>query len=201
VLPELKVAIPELEPDPVLLEQLSQLSAASWAPQAGGGPVRSLVATGTVVVVGGLSWLTGTLPGVASPFHHDPAPRHAPAEPGQGDDDGSVLPSAPPSVPPGQTGAHPDRGLHNGQVTPGQAETDDNGNHYGQTKPHQNNGNHTGQTKPHQNSGNHTGQTKPHENKGNHTGQTNPDEDEIETDQSNGNGSGNGGGNANGHVK
>jgi hypothetical protein len=171
---DLKIDIPTLEPDPVLLAQLAQLSATSAVPRGGGNPIRALMAAATVVVVGGLSWLTGTLPGVASPFHSDPvkpAPRHAPAEPG-GDgvpSDHSVVPTAPPIVPPGLAEAHPN-----------------NGNHYGQTKPHQNNGNHTGQTKPHQNNGNHTGQTRPHQNNSNQTGQTRPNEDN---------------GNANGQVK
>ena len=199
MLPDLKLDIPELEPDPVLLEQLSQLSAASVAPSVSG-PARSFVAGATVVVVGGFSWLTGTLPGVASPFHRDdhPAPRHAPAEPGQsddtpGDESGDDSGEAP-AVPPGQV-LHPNKGKHNGQTKPHQNngnhtgqdddatdatddatddESTDNGNHTGQTKPHQDNGNHTGQTKPHQNNGNHTGQTKHHQNNGNHTGQTKP---------------------------
>jgi len=196
--------IPELEPDPVLLAQLSQLSAAS-APPRGSGPVRSLVAAVTVAVVGGFSWLTGTLPGVASPFHHEPAdhaPLHAPAEPGQGDSDGT----GPSVTSPGGTltGRGDARGHGRSEQAPGQQsgqadeapDTDssdgdqahqDNGNHYGQTKPHQNNGNHYGQTTPHQNNGNHTGQTKPHEDNGNandqaeaqqdsgsHAGQTKP---------------------------
>ena len=169
MLPDLKVDIPELEPDQVLLEQLSQLSAESVASPVSG-PARTFVAAVTVVVVGGFSWLTGTLPGVASPFHRDSvdrAPQHGPAEPGPSDvqDDRSDVPAVPPVVPPGQTKAHPGRG-HDGKGKSQQ----DNGNHTGQvqeddatddTQTQQDNGNHNGQTKPHQNNGNHHGQTKP----------------------------------------
>jgi len=171
---DLKVEVPELEPSSVLLEQLAQLSQGS-VPSAGrgGGPKRALMAALSVTVIAGASWLTGTMPGVASPFAHGPghghAGVHAPAEPAS---DGA---SGDSSAAPGQAKAH----------------HQDNGNHTGQTKPHSNSGNHTGQTKPHTHSGNHTGQTKPHTDTGNHTGQTKPD-------QAGGNG-GNGGGEGNGH--
>jgi hypothetical protein len=170
VLPDLRINAPRLEPDPVLLEQLSQLSSAS-APRVATGPTaRSLISAATVVIVAGLSWLTGTLPGVASPFDREPAhqPTHqeAPLTPsGEQPGSGEVVPPAPAVVPPGQA------------------------------KPHQDDGNHTGQTKPHQNNGNHTGQIKPHQNNGNHTGQTKPDD----TGQQVGQGGGQGGGQANGH--
>jgi hypothetical protein len=173
----------------VLLEQLSQLSRASTAPSvAANGPVRSLVAAITVAVVGGFAWLTGTLPGVASPFDHDPAPRQAPSEPAQtgGPSDESGLPG----VPPGQTQPRQDNGNHYGQTKP----HDNNGNHYGQTKPHQNNGNHYGQTKPHQNNGNHNGQTKPDKpdkpdnaNSGSNNGQTQPEHSNASSGHGNGN--------------
>ena len=65
MLPDLRINPPRLEPDPVLLEQLSQLSSASAARGATGHTARSLLSGATVVVVAGLSWLTGTLPGVA----------------------------------------------------------------------------------------------------------------------------------------
>ena len=64
---DLKVDIPALEPDPVLLAQLSQLSATS-VPSRREGPVRLLVAAVTVLVLAFFSWVTGALPGVASPF-------------------------------------------------------------------------------------------------------------------------------------
>ena len=175
MLPDLRISPPVLEPDRVLLEQLSQLSRAS-APVAGPGRAsRSLMSAATVLVVASISWLTGTLPGIASPFDrqpaHQPTQEHAPLTPsGEQPRPGSEVPSEPLVVPPGQAKPHQDNGNHTGQTKPHQ----DNGNHTGQTKPHQNNGNHTGQTKPHQNNGNHTGQTKPHQNNGNHTGQTKP---------------------------
>ena len=77
VLPDLRIDVPALEPDPVLLEQLSQLSRASVAP-ARPEPGALGRGRGDVVVVAGFSWLTGTLPGVASPFHREPA-HHQPA--------------------------------------------------------------------------------------------------------------------------
>jgi hypothetical protein len=183
VLPDLRINAPRLEPDPVLLEQLSQLSRAAAPPRAPGHAARSLLSAATVLVVAGLSWLTGTLPGVASPFSpgHHPSPQHAPADPTPGSvsDDEDTIPVTPPIVPPGQVKPH-----------------QDNGNHTGQIKPHSNNGNHTGQIKPHQNSGNHTGQTKPHTNTGNHTGQTKPHDSDDDT---RGQGVSQGGGQANGH--
>jgi hypothetical protein len=204
VLPDLRINAPLLEPDPVLLEQLSQLSRVS-APRVGSSrATRSVMSAATVLVVAAVSWLTGTMPGIASPFDrqpsHQPTQQHAPPGP-SGD-----LPRPGEAVPPGPAVVPP------GQAKPQQ----DNGNHTGQTKPHQNSGNHTGQTKPHQNSGNHTGQTKPHQNSGNHTGQTKPHQD---SDNDNGNHAGqavpttpapgapseppenNGQGNGNGHVK
>ncbi len=213
MLPDLELDIPLLEPDPVLLEQLAQLSATSVAP-AGGGPVRTLVAAVTVVVVGGFSWLTGTLPGVASPFDGDggPAPQHAPADPGQDGIDPAGDPGAP-----GPLEVHSGRGSHAGQTRPHQPDgaapsQQDSGNHTGQIKPHTDNGNHTGQIKPHTNNGNHTGQIKPHTDNGNHTGQTKPDEGtgdetgQTKPHEDNGNHTGptatpQDNGNANGHVK
>jgi hypothetical protein len=208
VLQELRIDAPELEPDPVLLAQLSQLSAAS-VPHRREGPARVLVATVTVVVLAFFSWLTGAVPGVASPFDgvrdSRPAP-HAPkasptpdgaSEGDQGDERGESTASAP-VVPPGQVRTHHDNGNHTGLTKPNHHDNgnhtglddaqQDNGNHNGQTKPHQNHGHHNGQTKPHQNHGHHNGQTKPHQNNGHHHGQagTRPS-------------LGNGGGNGNGH--
>jgi hypothetical protein len=167
MLPDLKIDVPQLEPDSRLLAQLSELSAAS-TPRGGGagGAVRVLMAAASVVLVAGVSWLTGTLPGTTSPFRPEPvdSPSHsqAPDETGTGgvQDDGSVPFGRP--LEPGEAGIL--------ATLPGH----DNGNHYGQLKPHTNNGNHYGQTKPHTNNGNHTGQTEPHDNNGNHTGQTEP---------------------------
>jgi hypothetical protein len=155
VLPDLRIEAPRLEPDPVLLEQLSQLSRASAARAKPGRAARSLMSAATVLVVAGVSWLTGTMPGVASPFSREPSPRptpqHATAEPDAAVSGvEAVVPVTPAKVPPGQLKPHHGKGNHNGQ-----------------TKPHHNNGNHNGQTKPHHNNGNHNGQTKPHHNNGN----------------------------------
>ena len=156
MLPDLRIDPPQLEPDDVLLEQLSQLSRGS-VPQRGQSRARSFVAGVTVVVVGGFSWLTGTLPGVASPFERPPA--HHRSTP-------SAEPTpTPEAAPPTSTTTDP---------SPAGAGSSGQGKHHGQTKPHQDNGNHTGQTKPHQDNGNHTGQTKPHQNNGHHTGHTKP---------------------------
>jgi hypothetical protein len=180
VLPDLKVEVPQLEPPPVLLAQLAQLAQQHPPATTGPGSTRALMAAATVTVVGGLSWLTGTLPGVASPFtgsHTDRPAHHAPVDPSPGAPSGghaavpaTTPPTAPPTAPPGQTKPHLDNGNHTGQTTPHA----NSGNHTGQTKPHANSGNHTGQTTPHTNSGNHTGQTTPHTDSGNHTGQVKP---------------------------
>jgi hypothetical protein len=204
VLTDLKIDIPELEPDPVLLAQLSQLSAASLPPRREG-PVRLLVAAVTVLVLAFFSWLTGALPGVASPFdgvrNHHSAPQHAPRSspaPTIESDDAAAQPDV---LPPGQVRTHQDSGNHTGLTKPNHHDNGnhlglvdgqhDNGNHTGQTKPHQNQGNHTGQTKPHQNQGHHSGQTKPHADNGNHTGQSTTQGAE----QSGGGGQGSGQGN------
>jgi hypothetical protein len=213
VLTELKIDIPELEPDPVLLAQLSQLSAAS-VPVRREGPVRLLVAAVTVLVLAFFSWLTGALPGVASPFDgardHQSAPKHAARSSSAPPSKGSGALAQPGALPPGQTRTHHDNGNHTGLTRPNHHDngnhtglTDsqqDQGLHTGQTKPHQNNGHHTGQTKPHQNNGHHTGQTKPHQNNGHHTGQTKPDHGPATTpDAAQPGGNGHADGEGNGH--
>ncbi|MDX6372191.1 MAG: hypothetical protein QOD98_1179, partial [Nocardioidaceae bacterium] len=106
MLPDLRINAPRLEPDPVLLEQLSQLSRASARSAGPGRAARSLLSAATVLVVAGVSWLTGTMPGIASPFDrqpaHQPTHQHAPVVPSGeqlrlGD---AVAPGLP--VPPGQ---------------------------------------------------------------------------------------------------
>ena len=150
---DLKVEVPELEPSSVLLEQLAQLSQGS-VPSAGrgGGPKRALMAALSVTVIAGASWLTGTMPGVASPFAHGPghghAGVHAPAEPA------SDAASGDRSAAPSQAKAH----------------HQDNGNHTGQTKPDEGTGDETGQTKPHEDNGNHTGPTATPQDNGNANG-------------------------------
>jgi hypothetical protein len=183
VLTDLKLDIPVLDPDPVLLAQLSQLSVTSVPPRREG-PVRFLVAAVTVLVLTFFSWLTGALPGVASPFDgvrdHDPAPQHAPATSPAPTSEGTDAMPEPGALPPGQTRTHQDNGNHTGLTKPNHQ---DNGNHLGLIDGQQDNGNHTGQTKAHQNNGHHTGQTKPHQNTGQHNGQTKPHQNDGQTGQ------------------
>jgi len=204
VLTDLKIDIPQLEPDPVLLAQLSQLSAASVPPRREG-PVRFLVAAVTVLVLTSFSWLTGALPGVASPFDgsrdHHPAPQHAPATSPAPTSESTDAQPQPGTLPPGQTRTHHDNGNHTGLTKPNHQ---DNGNHTGLTDGQQDNGNHTGQTKPHENQGHHTGQTRPHQNNGHHTGQTKPHDDNGHAQTTTPNaeqpgGAAQGGGQGNGH--
>lgn len=78
-LPQLRTTIPVLEPDPVLLGQLVELSAASSAAAARRTlrPGRALT-TGAAALglVAATSWIAGALPGVPSPIapHQVPAP-------------------------------------------------------------------------------------------------------------------------------
>ena len=172
---DLRVEAPELEPSPVLLAQLSQLSAHSVATAPAGGSriTRTLMAAASVTVLAGVSWLTGTMPGVASPFSRGPEHGHAqhrPAEPSSDAAEESAVPfvpeTRPPAVPPGQAKPHHDNGHHNGQTKPHQ----DNGHHNGQASP-DDTGDDTGQSGSHDN-GNHNGQTKPHDINGNPNGQS-----------------------------
>lgn len=96
----LRADVPALEPDPVLLAQLVQLSTTAAQPAASRrahGARAMLVAAGAAGIVSGTAWLAGALPGTASPWHpahHDrptptqhmsrPVPRHAstPTAPG-----------------------------------------------------------------------------------------------------------------------
>lgn len=96
----LRADVPALEPDPVLLAQLVQLSTAAAqapAPRRGHGFRAALMAAGAAGIVSGTAWLAGALPGTASPWHpshHDhplpsqhssqPVPRHVstPTTPG-----------------------------------------------------------------------------------------------------------------------
>ena len=194
MLPDLRINAPRLEPDPVLLAQLSQLSRVSAPPSAPSRAGRSLLSAATVLVVAGVSWLTGTLPGVASPFDRQPAhqPTHqeGPLVPSDEQVEPGEVPSGPAVVPPGLAKPHQDNGNHTGQTKPHH----NNGNHTGQTKPHHNNGNHTGQTKPHHNNGNHTGQTKPHHNNDSQTAPTKPPQSDTQGGQG-----ASQGGQANGH--
>jgi len=184
----LRIDVPELEPDPILLAQLSQLSAAS-VPHRREGPARALVACVTVVILACFAWLTGAVPGVASPFDGVREPRPAPnaprttPAPDSAPDSASDADAPAPgqaAVPPGPARTHHDQGNHTGLLKPNHH---DNGNHTGLNDAQQDNGNHTGQTKPHTNQGQHHGQTKPHANQGQHHGQTKPHQHGHQSDQ------------------
>ncbi|MDH2415053.1 hypothetical protein [Nocardioides sp. CER19] len=77
-LPELRATVPALEPDPVLLAQLVELSAASAAASARRSPLRPVrvLAMGAAALglVAATSWIAGALPGVPSPIAPNPAP-------------------------------------------------------------------------------------------------------------------------------
>jgi hypothetical protein len=85
-LPELRAAVPALEPDAVLLGQLVELSAASAAADTAARtrlrPARALI-TGAAALglVAATSWIAGALPGVPSPIVPEQAPPPAPTAP------------------------------------------------------------------------------------------------------------------------
>lgn len=96
-LPGLRASVPALEPDPVLLAQLTALSSASARParRAGG---RIAVVTVGAVAIGSVSWLAGAVPGTRSPL--EPATRNSPApsvssSTGAAASSGSATPDAP----------------------------------------------------------------------------------------------------------
>ena len=161
-LPELRADIPALEPDPVLLGQLTELSAASAAAVARSSlrPARAL-ATGAAALglVAATTWIAGALPGVPSPIApHHPAPSHAPTKPApshRGDarvpgadvapTSGASLPqseasdvappgSSPSWAPPGQPSTPP-AGQGGRAVGHGPGKHPDRGKHLGQQKP------------------------------------------------------------------
>ena len=83
-LPELRATVPALEPDPVLLGQLVELSAASTAAAGRTSlrPVRALsVGAAALGLVAATSWIAGALPGVPSPIAPERAPGPAPSAP------------------------------------------------------------------------------------------------------------------------
>ncbi|HEX5090565.1 MAG TPA: hypothetical protein VFV89_22340 [Nocardioides sp.] len=195
MLQDLRIDVPELEPDPVLLAQLSQLSAAAVA-RPKDGPARALVAGVTVLILACFAWLTGAVPGVASPFDGVRDPRPAPHAPRTTPTPEQVAEAGASATgealaAPGGVGTLHDQGNHTGLAKPNHH---DNGNHTGLYGAQHDNGNHTGQTKPHTNQGNHHGQTRPHTDQGNHHGQTKPHQhghpDQPPTGPGNGNGNG-----------
>src|SRR3954471_14012954 len=85
-LPELRAAVPALEPDPVLLGRLVELSAAGAAADTAARarlrPARALI-TGAAALglVAATSWVAGGLPGGPSPIEPNEAPTPAPTAP------------------------------------------------------------------------------------------------------------------------
>jgi len=96
----LRAEVPTRDPDPVLLEQLTQLSAASARPERRAYP-KVLAAAASVAALAATTWLAGAVPGTTSPL----APSHHHQEPSR---------TAPPSPTPSTRAAHPTTG-----ATPG----------------------------------------------------------------------------------
>lgn len=101
-LPDLRAGVPALEPDPVLLDQLTALSRTSARParRAGG---RIAVVTVGAVAIGSVSWLAGAVPGTQSPL--EPATRHTPAPSATSSTGAAASGSATPDVPVPTAGA------------------------------------------------------------------------------------------------
>lgn len=84
----LRADLPALEPDPVLLAQLVQLSTVGApvpAARTAHGARVAFVSAGAAAIVGGTAWLAGALPGTVSPLppfrHHHPLPSQHSSQP------------------------------------------------------------------------------------------------------------------------
>lgn len=76
-----------LDPDPVLLAQLVQLSASSTVPAARPGRsagARFAIVLGGAIAVGATSWAAGALPGTESPFRPEEQVTQQPTDPSPG---------------------------------------------------------------------------------------------------------------------
>lgn len=76
-----------VDPDPVLLAQLTQLSASSTAPAARPGRsagARLAIVLGGAIAVGATSWAAGALPGTESPFRPEEQVTQQPTDPTPG---------------------------------------------------------------------------------------------------------------------
>ena len=125
----LRADVPVLEPDPVLLAQLVQLSVAAGP----GVPVRRspgvlavVAAAGAAVILSGTAWLAGALPGTVSPLHpshhghslpsqhsSSPVPRHASSPIAPGATGSAGVPEDPASATAGSTHpVHPSHPVH-----------------------------------------------------------------------------------------
>lgn len=101
-----------VDPDPVLLAQLVELSSRSVAPAPRPGRsagARLAMVLGGVIAVGATSWAAGALPGTTSPFHPEERITHQPTDPtpderapGETPSDGPTPPEdgTPPAPPP-----------------------------------------------------------------------------------------------------
>ncbi|MEZ0578546.1 hypothetical protein [Nocardioides sp. MH1] len=215
--PRLRVAPPTLEPDPVLLHQLSELSMSSTpsARTARHAGRRALAGAAAVAVIGGTTWVAGAAVGPGLGTRHAQQPTHTSsvASPGEAvvgtpqPDDATSAPGSPWS--PGLPGtgpsashrAHHSQGRHDG--TPGrsadhghpgnphQEGRHDNGRHHGHAYGH-------AQTPPahsDHSGGSHQGR---HDN-GRHRGQGNGQGNGQQ--QGHGHGKGHGQSNGHGHGK
>lgn len=80
----LRADLRPVDPDPVLLAQLTQLSARSTAPAPRPGRsvgARLAMVLGGTIAVGATSWAAGALPGTESPFGPDERITHQPTDP------------------------------------------------------------------------------------------------------------------------
>jgi len=85
---ELRSGLRTVDPDPVLLAQLVELSRGSVPPASRPGRsvgARLAIVLGGAIAVGATSWAAGALPGTDSPFRPEERITHQPADPTPGD--------------------------------------------------------------------------------------------------------------------
>lgn len=105
------------DPDPVLLAQLTQLSASSTVPAPRPGRsagARVAIVLGGAIAVGATSWAAGALPGTESPFRPEEQVTHQPTDPTPGGDR-TPLPDAP--TPPAGEPRSPAGGAQEGSTS------------------------------------------------------------------------------------
>lgn len=85
----LRAEVRPVDPDPVLLAQLTQLSSGSTTPAARPGRsagARLAIVLGGAIAVGATSWAAGALPGTESPFSPEERVTQQPTDPTPGDE-------------------------------------------------------------------------------------------------------------------
>lgn len=117
----MRAEVRPVDPDPVLLAQLTQLSSGSTTPAARPGRsagARLAIVLGGAIAVGATSWAAGALPGTDSPFGPEERVTQQPTDPTPGDEEApsSETPTSPagsrePTAPAGGESSAP--------VTPG----------------------------------------------------------------------------------